>query len=286
MEAYASVFYLKNSASLLIVKIQPNYDILIKHMFKNNKQILYQIILSITFSIALTGGFLVAQVPITDQPQWLAIAFVSLLTLPTWIGLLGQVGIKRGILLIFVLSITASAIEGFALTTGFPYGHFTYYYTAGYKLFNLVPLTVPLSWSTLIIGSYAIVSHFGIKKFLPTILSMIACMIGIDLLMDPVMVSLRVWTWDVPGWYYGVPLVNYLGWIGSGMTGAMIMYGGMKHTSRLDRYTGLMTLGLYLFIIFWLIIAFMRGLWIPGLIGIVFLIITRRSFIRLFKIVE
>jgi putative membrane protein len=33
-----------------------------------------------------------------------------------------------------------------------------------------------------------------------------------DLFLDPQMVSWRLWVWERPGGYYGIPWVNYLGW--------------------------------------------------------------------------
>jgi putative membrane protein len=33
-----------------------------------------------------------------------------------------------------------------------------------------------------------------------------------DLFLDPQMVLWGLWVWDQPGQYFGIPLVNYLGW--------------------------------------------------------------------------
>ena len=254
-------------------------------MPQNKKQFLYRSLITIAFSIVIIGGFIVAEVPISKQPQWVAILFVGLLALPTWIGLLKKCGWKKGSTLLLALSMVACILEGIALKTGFPYGHFIYHYTAGFKLFELIPLTVPLAWTTIVIGSYAITSERGLKRAFPAIISIIVCLLVIDLLMDPVMVSLQIWTWIRPGWYYGVPVVNYLGWIGSGAIGASLIYIGTKDSNSSKKYNGLIALGLYLFIFFWLVIALLQGLWIPVLLGIIFLIITRRSLVSLFTIV-
>jgi putative membrane protein len=36
-----------------------------------------------------------------------------------------------------------------------------------------------------------------------------------DLFLDPQMVSWRLWIWDQPGGYFGIPWINYVGWVGA-----------------------------------------------------------------------
>lgn len=38
-------------------------------------------------------------------------------------------------------------------------------------------------------------------------------MASLDLIIDPVMVAIGAWSWQVAGIYYGIPLWNYEGWI-------------------------------------------------------------------------
>ncbi|MEZ4635217.1 MAG: carotenoid biosynthesis protein [Caldilineaceae bacterium] len=40
-----------------------------------------------------------------------------------------------------------------------------------------------------------------------------------DLFLDPQMVAWQLWVWETPGGYFGIPWVNYAGWL---LTGVLI----------------------------------------------------------------
>jgi putative membrane protein len=42
-----------------------------------------------------------------------------------------------------------------------------------------------------------------------------------DLLLDPQMVDWGLWVWQEPGAYFGIPLINFLGWF---LTGALVTW--------------------------------------------------------------
>lgn len=87
------------------------------------------------------------------------------------------------------------------------------------------PLIVSLYWATFIYIGYWIVSfpfrqpphrqcsRYPGWKVLPwAILLDGLCVTAIDLMMDPLQVSMGTWTWISGGSYYDVPLGNFLGW--------------------------------------------------------------------------
>jgi uncharacterized membrane protein len=39
-----------------------------------------------------------------------------------------------------------------------------------------------------------------------------------DMIMDPIMVRMGFWVWEVEGPYFGVPLHNYVGWLATTFT--------------------------------------------------------------------
>ena len=74
-----------------------------------------------------------------------------------------------------------------------------------------VPLMIPLAW--FVLAGLPVLMLGGrkeswISKAAWSALGMVAC----DLALDPVAVSLGLWTWDRPGVYFGVPLGNFAGW--------------------------------------------------------------------------
>lgn len=83
-----------------------------------------------------------------------------------------------------------------------------FYFAKGVELFN-VPLQVSLFW-----GNFYYLSHLLANRISKRYLYFIdaAIMVGIDLLLDPVMVRLGAWKWKDGGAYFGIPTANFVGW--------------------------------------------------------------------------
>ena len=157
-----------------------------------------------------------------------------------------------------------------------------------------IPLVIPLAWSGLIYMSLNFSSYLFIEMvnygqspnmigmtlwsyflggpfllFLPSLL-----LVVIDLVLDPIAVDERRWEWQNPGSYYGVPILNFIGWF---ITAYLILwiFSMIQYQNISDKHIG------YLFkyspgFFFCLLPAiasrpcFERGLKIPGTIGLVF----------------
>jgi len=157
-----------------------------------------------------------------------------------------------------------------------------------------IPLVIPLAWSGLIYMSLNFSSHLLAEMvnysqspnmiaiasrsyflrgtsllFLPSLLLMI-----IDLVLDPIAVDEKRWKWENPGSYYGVPILNFIGWF---ITAYLILwiFSMIQYQDISDRHIG------YLFkyspgFFFSLLPAiasrpcFERGLKLPGIIGLAF----------------
>jgi putative membrane protein len=103
--------------------------------------------------------------------------------------------------------------------TGFPFGRYHYTSLLQPQVAG-VPLLIPLAWTMMLLPAWAVASslleRFAPDKFPPNLL-LHAILTGLvftawDLYLDPFMVSHRIWVWDQPGVYFGIPLVNFLGW--------------------------------------------------------------------------
>jgi lycopene beta-cyclase len=99
-------------------------------------------------------------------------------------------------------------VEYFGELTSFPFGR--YVYTAsGPHLFG-VPLIVPLGWWAF--SMIAISVPRKQKLFLAPL-----ALVAWDLGLDPLMVKQAFWIFSPPGFYFAIPLSNFLGWYGAGL---------------------------------------------------------------------
>jgi uncharacterized membrane protein len=117
----------------------------------------------------------------------------------------------------------ASELAG--TTVGLPFGPYHYGDGLGIKWFGHVPLLIPLSWFFMALPSYALA-----RAALPPRLreersgraSIIASaslvLLAWDVALDPAMSWLTsYWVWGRAGSYYGMPLLNLVGWYLTGL---------------------------------------------------------------------
>jgi len=170
----------------------------------------------------------------------------------------------RGIALLAVMGGLALGIELFGIQTGVLYSDFSYGTILGAKILA-VPWTVPFSWLPLFFLTW--VSVRGISSPLVRILVGSVLMVGLDLVLDPGATNLAFWTWAQDGFFYGVPLHNFGGWLVSSVLalGIWEMIKPREHMS--DNVSvwlissGLLSLGFWIGVNVWLM------QWIPVILG-------------------
>lgn len=147
-------------------------------------------------------------------PLTTIVFFLFSLTHATW-----TLGRRNAALLFGVTFVVSLFFESFNLiTNGWVFGPLAYTHKLGIKFFDLVPLLIPVTWFTVgylslliaerMLGGEQLTSGRIIKLALLAAVIMTAW----DLGMDPMMVSKQYWIWKVDGYYFGIPLQNYLGW--------------------------------------------------------------------------
>lgn len=99
--------------------------------------------------------------------------------------------------------------------TGFPFGKYHYTEILQPQIAG-VPLLIPLAWMMMLPPAWAVskiildIRHTSRLQF--AALSALA-FTAWDLFLDPQMVGWGFWVWEIPGQFFGIPLVNYLGWL-------------------------------------------------------------------------
>ena len=127
----------------------------------------------------------------------------------TWLPVLGSV------------SFVALAVEYLGTTTGIPFGEYQYTTLLGPKLFGHVPVVIPLSWFAMAVPAFVLAGRRFPQQRMGRVLLGAALLTSWDLSLDPAMSYLTsYWVWSEPGQFYGMPLVNLLGWF---VTSVLIM---------------------------------------------------------------
>ncbi len=118
-------------------------------------------------------------------------------------------------------TVISLASELIGTSTGEPFGNYAYTSFLGYKIFDHVPFSIPLSWfyvgfATFLIG-YVLADRLSLNPK-----SLFAIIFGgwlltvWDLVLDPAMahesLGVRFWTWSETGSYFGMPGQNFFGW--------------------------------------------------------------------------
>jgi len=176
------------------------------------------------------------------------------------------------------------ASELFGTSTGFPFGDYRYLSGLGYKVADLVPFTIPLSWFYVGFCTY-LIARVGVEsRPLPSWARSIgAIAIGSllltfwDFVLDPAMSQTDVpfWVWEQPGAFFGMPYQNFAGWFITGilfMSVAHVFWGNQP--LGLARRHLTFPFAIYCFnILFGAILSLAAGIWIPVVLATIFAVI-------------
>jgi len=161
---------------------------------------------SYAFGMKWTGALYIVTGFVAAAAGWVAVA-----------------GIKRGLAGIAVVVAISLGIELMGVATGFPFGGYAYGTTLGPRVLGLVPVVIPLSWFMMLYASAAIAVRFGRGLFGTALIASLG-LLAWDVLMDPAMsAAFPFWSWHTGGVYFGMPLVNWLGWLFTGFVIAVPM---------------------------------------------------------------
>jgi putative membrane protein len=150
------------------------------------------------------------------------VAFASLALLLTrhtggrWLTALGAV---------YLLSLL-SELAG--TTVGLPFGPYRYTDGLGAQWLGHVPVLIPLSWFFMALPSYAIARWRFPRSVAARVVAGSLVLLSWDLALDPAMsLVTKYWVWGVNGPYYGMPVLNLVGWYVTGLA-LMIALGALR----------------------------------------------------------
>ena len=138
---------------------------------------------------------------------------------------------RRAAVAIGALAAYAYTIEYVGITTGWPYGAFTYGVALG-PMLEGIPLGLPIFFIPLVMNAYLLwVLLLGdrIEDRRVRVLTIFATVMAMDLVLDPGAVGLGFWTYLAGGTYYDVPVSNFLGWLLSAAVAIAVLDWGFDH---------------------------------------------------------
>ncbi|MEO6847617.1 MAG: carotenoid biosynthesis protein [Chthoniobacterales bacterium] len=177
--------------------------------------VLWLLIIVYTVTTVIANAFPALNIPWTTPLSVFSSLFFALLHGGRRYGF-------RGIAVFLVVCLVISNIlENIGVLSGFPFGHYHYTDTLGWKIYK-VPVMIGcayfgtgyLAWvlANILLGDSA--DHCRSRLALvgmPVIAAFM--MVSWDVCMDPIMSTVaKCWIWRDGGGYFGVPFCNYLGW--------------------------------------------------------------------------
>lgn len=131
-------------------------------------------------------------------------------------------GFRRTAIAFVVIAIVTFLMEYIGSTTDFPFGAYDYTPLLQPQIGG-VPLAIPLAWFMMLPPSWAI-AYLILRQNIATparralfVLISALAITAWDLYLDPQMVGWGFWVWENPSGYFGIPWVNFFGWILTGM---------------------------------------------------------------------
>jgi putative membrane protein len=116
----------------------------------------------------------------------------------------------RAVLLVVGLAWLAEAV---GTATGYPFGLYDYTTKLQPQVAH-VPLLIPLAWLMMLPPAWIIAYRIAGTWSGPVFVALSAlALTAWDLFLDPQMVRWGFWVWTEPGGYFGIPWLNFLGWL-------------------------------------------------------------------------
>jgi putative membrane protein len=210
--------------------------------------------------------------PLAFNP-WFLLFGVAVMRLPLISGLAPLFDRRAGFALALLTAYTY-AVEYVGATTGIPYGEFEYGVSLGPMLLETIPLALPLFFIPLVLNSYLLcLLALGerLRSVFVRIPVVAAMVVAVDLVLDPAAVALGFWEYTASG-YYGVPWLNYAGWVLSATVATALIDSAFSRTALLERLRDCpyMLDDMVSFVLLWGAINAAYGAWIPVAIAALF----------------
>lgn len=242
-------------------------------------------VLSIAFSVAGTLLLSAAPVQAAQALGWIAAnlglslldmvkgstwTYMALMPLLTFLLYLPALGARRSVLFFLWASAIGAAAELIGTQTGFPFGPYSYTELLGAKIAGHVPWFIPPSWYAMALLSYDLARR--VRRRTWEVVGLTALfMVLWDVALDPAMTAgahsgWTFWSYEGGGVYFGMPLVNWAGWL---LTSAVIAWGFERLLGGMDHEADWAPALYAVNVLFPVFICFAYGAALAGFLGLV-----------------
>lgn len=197
-------------------------------------------------------------------------AYMALMPLLTFLLYLPVLGMRRSVLFLLWGSLIGAAAELLGTQTGVPFGAYEYTDLLGAQIAGHVPWFIPPSWYAMSVLSYDLAGRLQVGRW-ARIVTASVFMVLWDVALDPAMTAgahsgWSFWTYANGGVFFGMPLVNWLGWF---VTSVVIMWGFDRLLGGLDHAARWAPLLYTVNVLFPVFICFAYGAALAGFLGLV-----------------
>lgn len=139
----------------------------------------------------------------------------------------GALGAWRALAMLVAAFVISLAAELVGTGTGIPFGQYAYTPVLGHQLGGRVPFPIPLSWFYMLYGCLAMCGRLLPARDDLRTRAAWAGTAGVmltawDIALDPAMsFATKHWYWIQEGPFYGMPWVNFAGWL---LTGSVVAF--------------------------------------------------------------
>ncbi len=156
-------------------------------------------------------------IPLVDDDRALTVAVIVAFACTTVALAARTWGPGRAGLALAVTAVGTLALERVGSTTGIPFGEYEYSDLLRPQVAG-IPVVVPLAWfamgvPALVVGRRLLAGRVGAVGRVGSVVVGAIALTAWDLFLDPQMVDEGYWVWAVDGFYRGIPLSNYAGWL-------------------------------------------------------------------------
>lgn len=165
-------------------------------------------------------------------------------------------------------------IEFVGVSTGWPYGEFSYGISLG-PMFGEIPAALPVFFLPIVLNTYLLsLLLLGDRRSsrLARLAVVIPAVVAMDVVLDPAAVSLGFWNYATGGVFYAVPLSNYAGWVLSAAVSVGVLDVTLDRSvlNRRLAHCAFMLDDLVSFVILWGVINAWFSNWIPVGVALLF----------------